>query len=358
MTTIAGALKAGGKAKEWAHNRLDTVGASEIGQCLRRVWYLKNETPADDGHVEQRGAADRGDIIEQHYWAPRLRDGLPTGLELLWSGAEQKTIVAGFISATPDGLIVNTSAEPATIEGVGLMPGVSVLAECKSIDPRVPLTEAKPEHRFQVQMQMGLVRECTNHEPIAALLTYVNASFLDDVKVFVIPYDDAVFVAGRDRARRIMAAKQAPDLPAEGTIAGGKECDLCPWRRQCGAVNFARVPADELELVGETREKVEHLASVVVRAGKAVDDLEALHKQAQEDLKVALQQAGARKAKTDSWSVSWFGNSGAKQLDRKAMEADGIDLSKYEVAGRAFDQLRVTPLSSKAKAKQIKEKTT
>ena len=52
-----------------------------------------------------------------------------------------------------------------------------LLLECKSIDPRVKLDAPKPEHRYQVIVQLGVVRETTEFQPRYAIISYIDASF-------------------------------------------------------------------------------------------------------------------------------------------------------------------------------------
>ena len=86
-----------------------TIGASEVGQCMRRLLYLKTEGDPVRGaqrnpdYVEGWGNPTRGSIFEAHFWEPALRRRY--GNRLRFAGKAQKTFVKGFLSATPDGLI-------------------------------------------------------------------------------------------------------------------------------------------------------------------------------------------------------------------------------------------------------------
>jgi hypothetical protein len=62
--------------KTWAHDRTQTIGASEIGQCARKTFWIKNEI--DPKHRAERdaeyqdgwGAKIRGTIMENEFWTP------------------------------------------------------------------------------------------------------------------------------------------------------------------------------------------------------------------------------------------------------------------------------------------------
>jgi hypothetical protein len=67
--------------KTWAHDRTQTIGASEIGQCSRKTWYIKNEidpkhrAERDPEYVDGWGAKIRGTIMENEFWYPAARPG-------------------------------------------------------------------------------------------------------------------------------------------------------------------------------------------------------------------------------------------------------------------------------------------
>ncbi len=143
-----------------------TVGASEVGQCARKVYWIKNaddpahSAPRDEGYVDGWGARLRGQVFEDNFWVPAMRARF--GRALKFAGRNQRTFSSGFLSATPDGLV--TAPE-------------CFLIECKTIDPRTKLDEPKPAHAFQVQTQLGLVRETTRYKPTRAIISYTDTSF-------------------------------------------------------------------------------------------------------------------------------------------------------------------------------------
>ena len=67
-----------------------------------------------------------------------------------------------------------------------------------------------------------------------AVVSYINASFLDDISEFPVRFDPKIFAVAEARAKLIMAAASPTDLKPEGAIAGGAECDFCPFVRSCG----------------------------------------------------------------------------------------------------------------------------
>src|SRR3974390_2511932 len=67
------------KKKEWPHDRRQTIGGSEIGQCARKIFCLKFEddpdmaVPRDPDAHDSWGARERGTLIENHLLVPAMR---------------------------------------------------------------------------------------------------------------------------------------------------------------------------------------------------------------------------------------------------------------------------------------------
>ena len=202
-------------SKVWTTNRLATVGSSEIGQCIRKIGFAKFETVPDAEYEDGWGAALRGTIIEDHFWVPALRASLEImygggedAPKLLYAGEEQRTFALGFLSATPDGLITEMERDCLSHLGVDdIGPGRCVIVECKSIDPRSQERLPKEEHSYQVNTALGLIRDLTDHQPEHAVITYIDASFLDNIREFVIKFDEGRYKAAEaGRGRRSPAS--------------------------------------------------------------------------------------------------------------------------------------------------------
>lgn len=332
-----------GLSKTWSHDRLNTVGASEVGQCMRKTWFSKNEQPADQGYTDRFGAKLRGTLIEDYFWVPGLRATLPDGMQLLFAGEEQKTLVDGYLSATTDGLLVGVERNVLAWLGVPDIRSDCINLDCKSIDPRVDLKIEKPEHSFQVQAQVGLVRHATPHRPEYSVLSYIDASFLDDIREFAVAFDPDVYQVAKNRARQVMTEIDPLNLMPEGKLSGGGECKYCPWASHCATVTVAGVPQSEVATLGDNAAaelKTMRDRERMLNANK--DELAVEHAQACEAIKEFLRTNGVRGHKGDGWSVAWSSIKGRKNLDQSAIEAAGIDLSAYEKTGKPGDRLRIT----------------
>lgn len=222
--------------RTWAHDRTKTVGASEIGLCARRVWFSKGGTPADEGHTDSWGYTRRGAVYEDAWFVPALRAHY--GKRLRYAGDAQKSFIGSPLSATPDGLLRDVTPAECAEWKVG--PTDCVLVECKNIGSYKLALAPKPEHEFQVQVQMGLVRAAGRYRPTAAILVYTSAFNWAEVAEFVIEFDEAVFAVARARAEAILSANSAAAVSAEGRLSGGNECRFCPYAQPCAAIELTR----------------------------------------------------------------------------------------------------------------------
>jgi hypothetical protein len=331
-------------SKVWSHDRLNTVGASEVGQCARKIYWLKNEddpkyrAPRDPDFVETWGARVRGTVIEDAFWQPAMKARFGDRLQL--SGPDQKTFVSSFLSATPDGMI--TPLDPAEADAIGI-DSYCVMVECKSADPRTNLAEAKSANVFQTQVQMGLVRENTLHKPTHSVLSYIDASFWNEVREFVIPFDEKIYETAKDRATLIMTATSIAEVKPEGWIAGGRECNYCPFTIACGIerrnLPFQDVgPPVEPQFVAEMTD----LARELRDAKRERDMDEALIRELETDIKNRLREKGVKKI---PGVLSWSEVKGRQAYDNKALKQAaieaGVDVEQFSTVGEKTDRLLI-----------------
>lgn len=336
--------------RAWLTDRSQTVGASEVGQCARKVFFAKNEADAvyglsrDAGHVDGWGARKRGSVFEDAFWAPAVKAHF--GERAIYVGTEQRTFIDGFLSATPDGLLIDQPADALAHHGVADIGGDSILLDAKTVDPRTKLDAPKPEHVFQVITGMGLVRQLTNHRPAYALLSYTDASFWDEGREFVVAFDQAVFEEAKRRARDVMLATSAQALRPEGVIAGGQECDRCPFTAACGRARADLVPASASEVDQALSDTIAELAR---HARAARDRSEAAMQEAREtehEVREMLAAAGTRRLEREGLRIQWSPVKGRPSYDNKAIreaaQAAGIDIERFSRAGEPSDRLVIT----------------
>jgi len=215
------------------------------------------------------------------------------------------------------------------------------LADCKSIDPRVNITEAKAEHEYQVQVQLGLVRELTKYQPEYAVLSYVDASFWHEVAEFAVRFDPKIFAAAKLRARKILEAKDGKDLKPEGWMAGGKECEYCPYTKACGTIRLS-VPEGEAKADPQFVAEMADLAREYLNYKDNEKENDFRIRTVQESIKERLR---SRKIRKIPGVVTWSPQKGRLSYDmvaiRDAALAKGIDIEQYSTVGEPTDRLTV-----------------
>lgn len=328
--------------KVWATDRSQTIGASEIGQCARKTFWMKNEgdpkygAARDPEYVDNWGAKVRGTVMENELWVPAMR--VQFGERLLFAGVEQQTLVSGFISATPDGLITELlEGEHSTLNA-----GTCVTAECKTADPRTNLAEAKAENVYQTHIQMGLIRELTEWKPTHSILSYTDASFWNEVVEFVIPFDSRVFEVGKKRAALVMTATHASELKPEGWIAGGRDCEYCPFTKACG-ITRRSVPDGNAKPDPQFVAEMADMALAAKRFEVARDTADERLRATQQDMRDRLREHGVKKI---PGVVNWSHVKGRTSYDNKAIQkaavAAGIDIEQFSTVGEPTDRLTIS----------------
>jgi hypothetical protein len=331
--------------KGWAHDRSSTIGASELFACIREVGFKKRGEEfgyeEDEEYENSWGAMERGNLIEDHWVVPVLDAELPQGAGFLYAGSDQITFISGLNSATPDGLITDLKSDALAKYGIKDIESDCVGLEIKSIDPRVTLDEAKSVHFGQTIAQMALIRENTDFKPMYTVLLYVDASFLDDMTIFIVKFDPQIYKSGQIRAEKIFNADTLAELQPEGKL--GNDCNFCAWRYACAKVSGESIPTaiSNPDIDQELLDRI-HL---LVLDEREADETEKYSKEKKErlraNIKTALVEAETRRVHDPRFKVSWIMQKGRKTLDKAAAEADGIDLSFYTKEGPGFDKMTV-----------------
>jgi hypothetical protein len=316
------------------------------------VSYIKQQPTAhilDAKHfdlVEHWGASRRGTTFEAHFWTPALRHYY--GNNILYIGGKQRTLTLGNLRATPDALLINRKRNALKYLGVDdIGPSGEIVLECKTVDPRIKLSEAKFEHVFQAQTQIGMFRAVTDHKPNYALISYVNASFFDDVIEFAIEFDPDIFERAKQRAAMILHATDPGQLKPEGWIAGGRECEYCPFLKPCTALRGAVV---ERESDSDADPKLVVEISTLARRerdwGAKSSAAQEQQRYLQEQIKSLLREHGRRRIAGDGVSVIWSPVKGRPSFDmpalREAAAKLGLNVQKFETVGDPTDRLTIT----------------
>ena len=333
--------------KVWAHDRALTVGASETFGCIRKIGFGKRGAEfgfeQDDDYENGWGAMERGNLIEDHWVVPVLDDELPEGVGLLWAGDDQTTFVRedDYISATPDGLLTDLDKDAFALYGIPDIGADCALCEVKSIDPRVTLKEAKEQHFGQTIMQIGLIREETEWKPNYGIIIYVDASFLDQMKYFVVKFDENTYNTGKIRSDRVYNVDSLTELEAEGKLAD--DCKYCPWRQACAVVSNEAIPesTDYSNLPVDILDQL----LLLVEKERVQDELEKEAKEEKDllraNIKQVLAESEVRMAGDERFKVSWVMQKGRSTFDKAAAIVDGVDVDKYQKVGPGFEKMSI-----------------
>jgi CRISPR/Cas system-associated exonuclease Cas4 (RecB family) len=163
------------------------------------VWWQKHDPLPDTGSW---GWAERGRMVES--WVVERLRAAHVPIQ-----HEQLTLIDGSLSATID-LVIRR-----------------IDVEIKSYDPRKYKNIRQHRHDMQVQAQLGLLGASEG------VLVYVNCSNLQEIHEFPVLADAVTYEALQRRADRIMSETDPRELLPEGRIAGGKECERCPYQERC-----------------------------------------------------------------------------------------------------------------------------
>lgn len=327
--------------KVWLVDRQRTVGASEIGQCSRRMaWAKSNNPPVNPGHVDRWGARVRGSVMEDAFWVKALKHRYRG--KLILAGRDQRTVHDRYLSATIDGILIDQPRDvlaPLGVPDIG--PSGCITLECKTIDPRVNLTQAKIEHAMQTQAGMGLIRELTRYKPDYALVSYIDASFWDEVDEFPIAFDAALYERMHNRAVQIKTSTPA-ELKPEGWIAGGSECEHCPFTKACGVVRRS-LPEQEAAADPQFVAEMTDLCREHEHINNEIEILTRELNEKKDQIKSRLREKSVRKL---PGIVSWSPVKGRTKTDlqglKEAALAAGVNPEQFESTGDPSDQLRVT----------------
>lgn len=286
-----------------------TVSASVIGTCARRIVFERDSWQTDPGYEEPLGLFDRGHADEAQL-SLRLKQALlPVGIELMRTGSRQRTLVAPPLSATPDGIAVNTSKRTFTIpcdnEMITLKPGEEMVVEFKSNDPRKNM-RLEPAHETQVKLQIELFHKCTKrHKPKHGLIIYVNTADHTQRLFFSVQRQPPTFISEQiDRATYLLETDDPSDAMAEGRWSGA--CQYCPYTLECGQAIIRHMPHDTAEQLRPEEAATLDLLLAQREIWRAKrDDYDTQSKQIEEEVKVWLHDHDVKKCKTDQYSVSW-----------------------------------------------------
>lgn len=336
--------------------REGSLGASNLDSCARKMVHEKIGT-RPTVQLTVNGYAFRGETYEERYLVPMVTSWADMHhARLIFAGKDQVRLRKDDLTATPDGLVIEAPYNMLEPYGVLSLNGTCFPVEFKTFDPRIS-DEKLPKrgHVIQLNAQIGLFRETTNHQPTYGLLIYVNASDPADVRRFVVEFDPDLYDGSKQRARIVMdavRAKKPMTMRPEGKIDDDGECDECPYDHEstCGGYGFA-IPATVKEVAPEVVRKASNIAKALEDEKEKEKSAASGRRQLEATLKELMAQAGTKTITSDDFEVKWSKSPGRKTFDRLAalnkLTEYGHTESEFYKEGSSFDQLRIKRLTSK-----------
>lgn len=325
---IAGTQTTFYRADGSVHDRSQTIGGSEVGQCIRKMWFDKNGAEVDKGYVQNNGFFVRGHNVED-WVTSTAAASLPDGDQYLYIGDTQITLVDDRVSATPDGLYITADGE-------------EVAVELKSVDPRTNLDKPKDQHVFQNQLQIELFHKLTDHSPTRGVVTYVNSSDYNHIIEHPVERDKTVLEAAHNRAEQVFNASHPLDLMPEG--AWGDECRYCQFTSVCGNAVIKTFPTDECNADDFAEEVIDEFTKLIRNRDRLAQEKKTLdiqQKEIEELIKRQLRSEDVKKIKSDDWTISYSMTAPRRTLDTKAATAAGIDLEPFYKTGKSSERLTI-----------------
>jgi hypothetical protein len=193
--------------------------------------------------------------------------------------------------------------------------------------------------------QLGVVRETTDFKPRYAVISYIDASFWDTVTEFVVAFDPTIYATAKARAAKVLTATTAAELPPEGWIAGGHECERCLFAKACGierrAMPQATTTTANPQFVAEARDLA---VAYKTHQGEA-DAATVKVREIQHEIRERLRVKALRRVDGDDFSIVWSPVKGRQSFDVKALSAAaaaaGVDVGKFETIADPGDRLDV-----------------
>jgi hypothetical protein len=200
-------------------------------------------------------------------------------------------------------------------------------------------------------MQMGLIRDTTDYNPNWAIVLYVNASWVDDIKAFPVEFDPEVYELGRNRAERVFAQDDPAMFMAEGKLDGS--CEYCPFEKSCRSVSTDRVPPKReplkaKEVANQDQKLISELDEVVHQLAVAKQhkkDIEHQVETLNEEVRQKLIAANQSRAVGDDWKASYTTVKGKKTLSKEKLIEAGHDPEDFMQEGSGYEKLTVTMAS-------------
>jgi hypothetical protein len=146
-------------------------------------------------------------------------------------------------------------------------------------------------------------------------------------------FDPIVYANPKARAATIMTATAFVEIAPEGWIAGGRECERCPFTKLCGRGCTAVPARDNGETKTQFAVEIADLARQAKQHEADRDCAEVKLSTAQNTIRDRLREHGVRHIESENVSALWSTVKGRQSWDhaaiREATAAAGVDIEKF-----------------------------
>ncbi len=206
-------------AREFKPKTMGRYYPSEIGKCLRDVWYsykFPQPTPAEKVKIFEAGN------IMHHFVAEVMRSEKNQHVKLLDNELPFQLQIRDFtVSGRIDDLLLV------------LADNRRLLVEVKSVSRLDFTNEPQPQHLIQLQLYLYALRK--SHNVDAGALLYIEKNTLQ-AKTFNIQFDERLAAEALDRFSKLhnfLSSSQLPPPEARLRNEIGWMCRHCDYRERC-----------------------------------------------------------------------------------------------------------------------------
>jgi CRISPR-associated exonuclease Cas4 len=212
-------------------DRSTYVGASDVGQCLKKAYLSKKV--GEDHSFKQLMVFERGHVAEGIVQKALNAKGVHYS-------AQERIRLTGehsFMEVGPD-FLVHFDSE-------------CVVLECKSISSPLPDGRSRESWVFQTQLQMEAVRQKYDCF-VRGIIFAVNLN-TGETEDFPVEPNEALLGVAFDRAQKLWTALQADEEP-EGEMSD--LCGFCSFKGQCSTLknNAAILPTEIVQMAQKAKE--------------------------------------------------------------------------------------------------------
>jgi CRISPR-associated exonuclease Cas4 len=288
-------------------DRSQYVGASDVGQCLKKSYLQK--TKGSDYSLKQLIIFQRGHNAEEI-----VKKGLqynPSGLKF---HEQVETAGKGELSFMKSHLdfVVN-------------FPNELVPIECKSISSPLPNGRPRESWLFQVALQMSQLRLTAKKKVERAFIVTVDVN-TGEMEEHVLGYSEPHAKIAEARAKKLWNAVQNKEEP-EGEISD--LCGFCPFKMECNTL----------------QKNADKLPSEIVAMAKRAKELSAASKEAKalrENILAFMQAANIRKGSGEDITLSVQNSKGRKKVSIDKLKQHFPEVADKVIEdGDPFSSLRI-----------------